>query len=178
MKGLVFTELLEYVENNFGFDMADKIIEDSNLENDGAYTQAGNYPFEELIKLVNALSIESKIEVSKLLEIFGEHMFSRLISLNPQLKDNFQSSLDLISRVDDIIHPEVQKLYPGADLPKFNLIEKNGNKIIIDYISSKNMEPFAIGLMKGSAKLFNENIFISQEKNNSLTRFTITVEKV
>ena len=28
MKGLVFTELLEYVENNFGFDMADKIIEE------------------------------------------------------------------------------------------------------------------------------------------------------
>lgn len=60
MKGLVFTELLEYVENNFGFDMADKIIEDSNLENDGAYTQAGNYPFEELIKLVNALVLNQK----------------------------------------------------------------------------------------------------------------------
>ena len=135
MKGLVFTELLEYVENNFGFDMADKIIEEAKLPNNGSFTQAGNYPFEELVRLVVALSKESNIEVPKLLEIFGEHMFSRLISLNPQLKDNFESSLDLISRVDDIIHPEVQKLYPGADLPKFNLIEKHPNKIVIDYIS-------------------------------------------
>ncbi len=177
MKGLVFTELLEYVENNFGFDMADKIIEEANLENGGSFTQAGNYPFEELVKLLVALSKESNIEIPKLLEIFGEHMFTKLISLNPQLKYNFKSCLDLISNVDNIIHPEVQKLYPGADLPAFNLIEKFDNKIVIDYISSKHLEPFAIGLMRGSAKSFGEKINIKQEKNNDLTRFTIEVEK-
>lgn len=76
MKGLVFTELLEYVENNFGFDMADKIIEEAKLPNNGSFTQAGNYPFEELVRLVVALSKRSNIiEVPKLLEIFGEHMF-------------------------------------------------------------------------------------------------------
>jgi hypothetical protein len=177
MKGLVFTELIEYVENNFGFDMVDKIIEDAKLANNGSFTQAGNYPFEELVRLLMALSKETNIEIPQLLEIFGEHMFSRLISLNPQLKDNFKSSLDLISRVDDIIHPEVQKLYPGADLPKFNLIERSENKVVIDYISSKHLEPFAIGLMKGSAKNFNEKLTITQEKINDLTRFTLEIEK-
>jgi hypothetical protein len=177
MKGLVFTELIEYVENNFGFDMVDKIIEDAKLANNGSFTQAGNYQFEELVRLLMALSKETNIEIPQLLEIFGEHMFSRLISLNPQLKDNFKSSLDLISRVDDIIHPEVQKLYPGADLPKFNLIERSENKVVIDYISSKHLEPFAIGLMKGSAKNFNEKLTITQEKINDLTRFTLEIEK-
>jgi len=177
MKGLVFTELLEYVEDNFGFDMADKIIEQSKLANNGSFTQAGNYAFEDLLKLVAALSNELNIEIPKLLEIFGEHMFTRLISLNPQLKDNFESSLDLISQVDNIIHPEVEKLYPGADLPKFNLINRTENKVIIDYISSKNLESFAIGLMKGSAKSFNEEIIISQEKLENVTRFTLVLEK-
>jgi len=177
MKGLVFTELLEYVEENFGFDMADKIIENANLANDGAFTQAGNYPFEELVKLLSALSKELNIEIPKLLEIFGEHMFKKLISLNPQLKDNFNSSLDLISRVGDIIHPEVEKLYPGSDLPKFNLINRSENKIVIDYISSKHLEPFAIGLMKGSANFFNEKIIIAQEKIENITRFTLKLEK-
>lgn len=176
MKGLVFTELLEYVEENFGFDVADKIIENSKLENNGSFTQAGNYPFEDLIKLVVELSKEIKIEIPKLLEIFGEHMFFRLISLNPQLRNIFNSSLELISNVDNIIHPEVEKLYPGADLPKFNLIEKSSNKIIIDYISEKHLEPFAIGLMKGSAKFFNEKLNIKQENNNLATRFILELE--
>lgn len=102
----------------------------------------------------------------------------RLISLNPQLKDNFESSLDLISRVDDIIHPEVQTFYPHMIiLPKFNLIQRSENKIVIDYISSKHLEPFAIGLMKGSAKYFNEKIIISQEKIDDITRFTLEIEK-
>ena len=176
MKGLVFTELLEYVEENFGFDVADKIIENAKLENNGAFTQAGNYPFEELVKLVVALSKEINVEIPKLLEIFGEHMFFRLISLNPQLKNVFSSSLELISNVDNIIHPEVEKLYSGADLPKFNLIEKHPNKIVIDYISEKHLEPCAIGLMKGSAKCFNENLRITQDNNNSITRFILELE--
>jgi len=176
MKGLVFTELLEYVEENFGFDMLDKIIEDAKLENNGAYTQAGNYEFDELLKLVVSISKESGIEIPKLLEIFGEHMFVRLTSLNPELKSKFNSSLDLISNVDQIIHPEVEKLYPGADLPTFHEIERSEDTLVVDYISNKHLEHFGIGLMRGCAKNFNEDLDISYEVLADSTRFTIKIK--
>ncbi len=176
MKGLVFTELLEYIEDNFGFDMLDKVIEDANLENNGAYTQAGNYNFDELLKLVVAISNASGIEIPKLLEIFGEHMFFKLTALNPELKTNFSSSLDLISNVDQIIHPEVEKLYPGADLPTFNEIERSEDTLVVDYISNKHLEHFAIGLMRGCAKDFNEDLDVSYEALANATRFKITIK--
>ncbi len=173
MKGLVFTELLEYVEANFGFDMLDKIIEDAKLKNNGAYTQGGNYDFDELLKLLVSISKESGIEIPKLLEIFGEHMFVKLTSLNPEFKSKFNSSLDLISNVDQIIHPEVEKLYPGVDLPRFNEIERSEDTLVLDYISNKHLEHFAIGLMHGCAKNFNEDLDISYEALADSTRFTI-----
>jgi len=45
MKGIVFTEFLELVENKFGLEMLDAIIEASNLESEGVYTRIGTYNF-------------------------------------------------------------------------------------------------------------------------------------
>jgi len=38
MKGMVFTEFIEFVEREFGFDVVDAMIEKSNVPNGGAYT--------------------------------------------------------------------------------------------------------------------------------------------
>ena len=45
MRGVVFTELIEFVEDVLGFETADKMIEDAKLNNNGVFTQGGNYPF-------------------------------------------------------------------------------------------------------------------------------------
>ena len=45
MKGMVFTELLDMVEDKFGIDMVDSIIEDADLPvSKGVYTAVGTYP--------------------------------------------------------------------------------------------------------------------------------------
>lgn len=177
MKGIIFTELLEYIEENFGFDVLDKIIEDANLDNNGAYTQAGNYEFGELLKLIVAMSEESGIELPKLLEIFGEHLFLKLTALKPNLKSQFNSCIDLIANVDDIIHPEVEKLYTGADLPTFNKVERSENTLVIDYVSNKPLEHLAIGLMRGCAKEFNQELDLSFESLPDAIRFVIKIQK-
>jgi len=41
MKGIVFTEFLDLVEEKFGMEMVDKIITQSELESEGAYTAVG-----------------------------------------------------------------------------------------------------------------------------------------
>jgi hypothetical protein len=68
MKGMVFTEFLEMVEDKFGFDTADDIIETSKdkLSTEGIYTAVGTYPHTEIITLVTNLSTVTKISVPKL----------------------------------------------------------------------------------------------------------------
>ena len=41
MKGIIFTEFLDLVEEKFGLEMVDKIIEQSNLDSGGIYTSVG-----------------------------------------------------------------------------------------------------------------------------------------
>lgn len=75
MRGVVFTELIEFVESALGFEVADKMIEMSDLDNGGAFSQGGNYPFSHMQKLLSSLSKITGKEPQELLFIFGEHLF-------------------------------------------------------------------------------------------------------
>ena len=59
MKGMVFTEFLEMVEDKFSADMVDDIIDDSAPPSGGAYTAVGTYDHNELVGMVVALSQRS-----------------------------------------------------------------------------------------------------------------------
>jgi Haem-NO-binding len=52
MKGVVFTEFIEMVEDRFSPEMADRIIERAKLPSGGAYTTVGTYDHGEMIQLV------------------------------------------------------------------------------------------------------------------------------
>ena len=51
MKGMVFTEFLDFVGETFGGDMVDDIIEVSELPSGGAYTSVGTYSHGEMAAL-------------------------------------------------------------------------------------------------------------------------------
>ncbi len=44
MKGLVFTQFIEMMENDFGFEVANRVIENSDTASKGVFTWVGTYP--------------------------------------------------------------------------------------------------------------------------------------
>ncbi|MGH9195481.1 MAG: heme NO-binding domain-containing protein, partial [Acidimicrobiia bacterium] len=69
MKGIVFKLLQEVVTNVHGEDIWDSLLESAGLE--GAYTTVGNYPDEDLLKLVAAASDALKISGDDVVRWFG-----------------------------------------------------------------------------------------------------------
>jgi hypothetical protein len=173
MKGVVFTEFLEFVEEKYGFDTVDIMLETSGQS--GVYTQAGNYPFEEMLALIVALSKSTNVAINTLLETYATHLFSRLISLYPHA-NRFTSAFDMISQVDNVIHPEVKKLYPDADLPSFYVKEHSDNKMVLQYMSNKPLHYFAKGLMMGAAKHFGETINVTIYDDRTPIEIEVTKE--
>ena len=160
---MVFTELMEFVEEQFGFDVADALLEKSTTSTDGVFTQAGNYPFEDLLSLVVTLSNEVNIPVPDLVKAYGRHLFGIIVKLYPPMIEGFDNPLAFISQVDTFIHPEVLKLYPDADLPEFQMVSLKDNVLVIDYISAKGLVPFAEGLSLGCGDHFGKVLDISYE---------------
>ena len=68
------------------------------------------------------------------------------------------SLFSFLNSIDQYIHPEVLKLYPDAELPRFDAEIKSDNEMILNYMSSRKMSDLAIGLIKGAANHFKENV--------------------
>src|SRR5690349_3154097 len=77
MKGIVFTEFLDFVAMTHGDEMVDDVIEDARLPNDGAYTSVGTYDHAQLQRLVAALSIRTNTDVPIVLRQFGRALCGR-----------------------------------------------------------------------------------------------------
>src|SRR5687768_11906467 len=84
MKGIVFTEFLEMVEEKFSPEVADRIIEQADLQSGGIYTAVGTYDHKEMIELISHLSNETGISSAELVHSFGVHLFSRFHTMFPK----------------------------------------------------------------------------------------------
>jgi hypothetical protein len=174
MKGMVFTAFLEMVEDKFSADMVDDIIDDANLPSGGAYTAVGSYDHTEMISMVVALSKRTGIPAGDLVEIFGENMFSLFYAGYPNFFAGVPNAFSFLMSVDQVIHVEVLKLYPDARLPRFDC-ELNGDSLTMIYRSPRCFSDLALGLIKGCAKHFGENLRIERENLDAeSTKFTIT----
>lgn len=163
MKGIIFTEFIEMVEENFGFDTAEKIISESSLPSSGIYTAVGTYNFTEMVQLVSNLSKQTEIELPDLLFTFGQHLFGRFREIYPHFFENNNNSFDFLGSIENYIHVEVLKLYPDAQLPSIDTeAAHDGNSMKMVYKSSRSLGDLACGLMTGCFNYFDENIEIKK----------------
>ena len=163
MKGVVFTELLRMVEEGFGYDMVDTIIEKSDLPSQGAYTAVGTYDHTEAVSLVVNLSQETNIPIPDLLKAFGEFLFNTLATGYPQFIEGANNELEFLEQVENYIHVEVRKLYPDAGLPTFECSRPNSqNELHMVYESGRHLEDLCEGLITGSLKHFKSNATIQR----------------
>jgi Haem-NO-binding len=181
MKGVVFTEFLDLVEDKFGYNMVDRIIEESVLPSGGSYTAIGTYPFAEMISLLSRLSANTNIPTDKLLHLYGRHFFSILLKSYPQFIVNLKDSFQLFESIDRHIHVEVKKLYPDAELPRFETTILSDTQIEMVYYSERKMSDFAQGLLESSMGYYGEIGVISKElldTEGTKVKFLISKNKV
>ncbi|MFD2528409.1 MULTISPECIES: heme NO-binding domain-containing protein [Polaribacter] len=164
MKGIVFTEFLDLVEEKFGIEMVDKIISQSTLESEGIYTSIGTYSFSEMLQLLKHLSENTNISIDNLLLVYAEHFFSVIENSYPGLLATYKDPIEMISSIEDHIHIEVRKIYPDAELPTFIVEEKTEDSLVLIYKSSRAMHHFGLGLMNKTFAHFNSTANIVLEK--------------
>lgn len=162
MLGMVFRELLELIEDKFGADAVDDVLDAADVASGGAYTSVGTYPHGEMVQLVVALAEHTRLPARDLLHAFAEHLMQFFASRHPEIFEHASSTLDFIESVDRHIHREVRKLYPDAELPTFHSRRVGPDTLEIDYVSSRGFEELAHGLMLAAARHFGETVTVEQ----------------
>lgn len=153
MKGVVFNYLTEMVEEVFGLETWDKILQQSG--SDGIYVATETYSDEELMRLVTAAHELSGIPVNDLVRKFGEYTLPKFQQSNPQFFGEDMTLKSFLLTVDRIIHVEVRKLHPDAMLPQFDYKDESDNELTMYYNSPRKLCYLAEGLIAGAATHFN-----------------------
>jgi Haem-NO-binding len=178
MKGIVFTEFLELVEDKFGLETVEEVISTCDLETAGSYTAIGTYDHKEMFQMVSVLSKTQNISVPELLTIYGEHFFGILAKGYPQFL-NDKGLFAFLESIDNYIHPQVLKLYPDAELPSFRASMNEGkNELLLVYQSIRAMSDFAVGLIQGASKYYGRKIkveIVEKEENGQHVTLKVTL---
>jgi len=163
MKGIVFVEFIEMVENDFSIEMGDRLIEMSDLPSNGIYTSVGTYNPQEMITLVGNLSSLIGTPVKDLLESFGRYLFKRFAENYPDFFKGISSSIDFLSKVDSYIHMEVRKLYQDTELPSFECTLSESGQLHMIYQSKRNLSDLAEGLIHGCIEYYGEQLEVKRK---------------
>lgn len=160
MKGIVFNLLEQVVIREYGENTWDDLLSSAGLT--GAYTSLGSYPDEHLGRLVGAASQALDVPAQDLIRWFGREALPALAQAYPAFFVPHTDTRSFLLTLNDIIHPEVRKLYPGADVPDFDFVLLPGGNLRMGYDSHRKLCAFAEGLIEGAAAHFEEVVAISQ----------------
>ena len=160
MKGIVFTEFIEMVEDRFTAATADRMLEAVDLPSGGVYTSVGTYDSAEMVSLVKVLSALVSVSEPDLLRTFGQHLFGQFVQKFPSFFQGIDTPETFLARVDGFVHVEVRKLYPDAELPTFACEGGGPVPLVMTYHSPRNFPDLAEGLILGCYAHFGQAVVV------------------
>jgi hypothetical protein len=161
MKGIIFNLFEEVVVAEHGDEAWEDMLEQAETE--GAYTAVGSYPDREFISLLEAIPSSAGQSADELLRWFGTKAIPLLAGRYPVFFEGHSSTRSFLLTLNNIIHPEVRKLYPDADVPVFDFDTPSTNgTLVVGYRSRRKLCSLAEGFIHGAAAHFNERVTIEQ----------------
>lgn len=161
MKGIVFQVAQECCETQHGPEAWDEILADAGV--DGVYTSLGNYDDSELISIVGAGAKKLGMGEGELITWLGESAIPIFFERYPHFFESHRKTIPFLLTLNSVIHPEVRKFYPGADVPEFGFKLNGENELIMIYQSKRKMCAFAEGLIRGTATHYKEKLEIEHQ---------------
>lgn len=158
MKGIIFNLLEAVVTKAYGEKTWDDLLDAAGL--DGAFTALGNYPDEDLFKLVGAASAALNLPPNVIVRWFGVQALPLLAQKYAAFFNGHSSTRPFILTLNRVIHPEVRKLYPGAEPPNFEFDTTSPEVLILSYHSKRKLCALAEGFVEGAAAHFGETVRI------------------
>lgn len=159
MKGVIFNLVEEVVIDRFGEDTWDTLLDGAGL--DGAYTSLGSYPDEQLFALVSAASNQLGVDGDAVVRLLGQEAIPLLADRYPMFFEPHTTTRAFLLTLNDIIHPEVRRLYPGADVPTFGF-DNDAEALVISYHSPRRLCTLAEGFILGAGKHYGEHVEVEQ----------------
>lgn len=162
MKGIIFNLVEDAVCGRFGEPVWDDLLLAAGL--DGGYTSIGDYPDEELAALVSAAAGALQLPTEDVLRLLGHDAALGLAAQYPHFFAPHHHALDLLTTLNDVIHPEVRKVHRSAEPPEFGFTRVAEGELLLEYRSRRGLCALADGMVRGSAAHYGETAEVVHDR--------------
>ena len=160
MKGVIFNLVESVVRSERGDDAWDDVIDESGVS--GAYTALGSYPDSDLVDIAQTVARQVGTDTSSVVRHVGQEGLELLARRYPEFFTPHEDVRSFLLTLNDIIHPEVRRLYPGALVPEFDYRMDEPGVLELVYRSERGRCDLAEGLVLGAGRHYGQRIGISQ----------------
>jgi hypothetical protein len=168
VKGIIFNLLETVVTEEHGDDAWDDLLDAAGVE--GSYAALGNYPDAELLRLLALMPEAFGGDRDEQLRWFGRGAMPILAERYAVFFEQPADTRSFLLTLNNIIHAEVRKLYPDADVPTFDFdpiagVEPPpGDSLVMGYQSTRRLCALAEGFILGAADHYGEAVAIEQPR--------------
>lgn len=154
MKGVVLQLLGRCARDSFGEDAWLQALAAAGAAE--PFDPQRTYPDAAFNAVVAALAAVRKITTDDAQRWFGESAIAHFHAMAPTLFDRHQDSWSFMLTLNDIIHPQVRRDFPGASAPDFGFDANADGELILTYRSTRRMCAFAEGLILASMRHYGD----------------------
>jgi predicted hydrocarbon binding protein len=148
------------ITDDHGERVWDEVLEAAGSE--GIYTAVGSYADEDLLSLVGTAAGMLDVSADDLVREFGRKAIPHFAERYPQFFTPHDNTRSFILTLNEVIHPEVRKLFPGADVPTFEFALPDERTVELAYVSTRRLCSFAEGLILGATGHYGETVEMRQ----------------
>lgn len=160
MKGIIFNLAEEVVTAEHGDAAWDAVLDGAGVT--GSYTSLGSYPDTDLMAIVASAAALLGSDEQAVLRHVAEGAIPLLGQRYPHFFTPHTDAVSFVLTLNDMIHPEVQKLYPGAETPIFACEVVGENAVTLTYDSPRMLCALAEGFLVGAATHYGQHVTIDR----------------
>ncbi len=167
MKGIIFNLLEQFCLARLGEPAYDRLVDgllDGLAHDPRLMIAPGTYEDTDFLLLSRAAASELGVEHAELLRQFGRFALVRLAERYPDFFAPFRHPREFFRFVGMVHHVEVNKLYPGARVPRFACQEARDGTLLLSYQSGRRLCPFVEGLIAGVGEYYGVGIDCQHER--------------
>jgi hypothetical protein len=162
VKGVIYNLVEEVVRRERGVDTWDDVVDEAGVS--GAYTSLGTYPDSDMDELAGAVARQVGTDASSVVRHVGQEGLAILATRYPQFFEPHDDLFGFLRSLNDVVHPEVRRLYPGAFVPTFDLADEGDDVLVMTYASERGRCDLAEGLVLGAARWYRQEVVVEQPR--------------
>jgi methyl-accepting chemotaxis protein len=162
MKGAMALCLKELVVDKFGEEKWLESLTCAKIIDEPILTPMSDLDDDILMRILDSVCLTARIPKDIVIDSFGEYWVTVFANrLYNAHYSGMKNAKDFLLKLDGI-HEHVSKHMKNAMPPRFTYEKIKPNKLLITYLSSRNLMDIFIGLIKGVGTYFSEKLKIVQ----------------